>query len=96
MTFALSRNDGEFEWAGDTIFTLFCQPRNLFRLSMWRMIWDIVRFNACARQLVYEDDSSSKGGKEELLRDYLDAHDYSRSFRDDYLIVGLMYPCYRL
>jgi predicted NAD/FAD-binding protein len=60
MTFALTRDNGEFEWAGDTIFTLFCQPKNLFKWSMWRMIWDILRFNASARRLIVEAESDGE------------------------------------
>ena len=83
MTFALTRDDGAFEWAGDTLFTLFCQPRNLFSVRMWRMIWDILRFNASARKLIVEqlDDN------EMTIGDYLDKNGYSDAFRDDYLIV---------
>ncbi|KAG8752513.1 hypothetical protein FRC14_006981 [Serendipita sp. 396] len=89
MTFALTRDNGSFEWAGDTAFTLFCQPKNLFKASMWRMIWDILRFNACARGMLVEMEKPGKEGKGEEdmpIGEYLKKHGYSDSFRDDYLI----------
>lgn len=63
MTFSLTRDNGSFEWAGDTIFTLFCQPFNLFKGSMWRMIWDILRFNASARRLIVQAETEAGEGK---------------------------------
>ena len=84
MTFSISRDLGAFEWAGTpNPLSLFCQPRNLFRPEMWRMIWDVLRFNACAVEVLQphaEDASLSIG-------DYLKKHGYSDAFRDDYLVV---------
>jgi predicted NAD/FAD-binding protein len=87
MTFALTRDGGNFEWAGDTLFTLFCQPRNLFKASMWRMIWDILRFNASARRLLVREKA---GGEAMSIEEYLERNGYSDEFRDDYLIVRMM------
>lgn len=90
MTFALTRDNGAFEWAGDTIFTLFCQPRNLLSARMWRMIWDILRFNASARKLIVEQERQMEGesieANEITIGEYLDKNGYSDGFRDDYLI----------
>ncbi|KIM22770.1 hypothetical protein M408DRAFT_28417 [Serendipita vermifera MAFF 305830] len=89
MTFALTRDNGAFEWAGDTLFTLFCQPGNLFKGSMWRMIWDILRFNASARRLVIEAEQDAEGKDAMSIGEYLDRNGYSAEFRDDYLIIFL-------
>jgi hypothetical protein len=54
---------------------------------MWRLIYDILRFNACARRLargppsMFEDDYS--------IGEYLDSEGYSNSFRNNYLIVSM-------
>ena len=90
MTFALTRDNGAFEWAGDTLFTLFCQGRNLFRPAMWRMIWDILRFNASARRLVVEAEMDAEGKDALSIGEYLEREGYSDEFRDDYLIVGFL------
>jgi len=79
MTFSVSRDSGAFEWAGDGLRSVFCQPWRVFDLGMWRMLFDIMRFNACAVLIFAEDDDVSIG-------EYLQREGYSSRFRDDYLI----------
>ncbi len=95
MTFSVSRDAGLFEWAGTNPFTLFAQPSNLFSLSMWRMIFDVFRFNQYALDLLINsadsDDLDSDGDNqryatEETIGAYLEREGYSDAFRDDYLI----------
>lgn len=98
MTFGVSRDQGKFEWAGTSLSSIFAQRGNLFKLRMWRLIFDIVRFNQFALDLLQSKDesehnpagSSSKGENprpdEESIGDYLDRQGYSQAFRDDYLI----------
>lgn len=81
MTFSVSRDQGQFEWAGSSLGTLFCQRGNLFSLSMWRMIIDIVRFNHFAADVLTADSSA-----QETIGEYLDRERYSHAFRDNYLI----------
>jgi predicted NAD/FAD-binding protein len=83
MTFSVSRNSGSFEWAGKNLFTVFCQLQNLFEPSMWRLVWDVLRFNASVRKLLHsktEDPYLSIGT-------YIEREGYSDSFRDNYLIA---------
>jgi predicted NAD/FAD-binding protein len=80
MTFSVSRDGGAFEWAGDGLRSVFCQPKRVFDLGMWRMLFDIMRFNACAVRVLSEKDDLSIG-------EYLRREGYSSRFRDDYLIV---------
>ena len=100
MTFGVSRDQGAFEWSGTSLSGIFAQPRNFCSLKMWRMIFDIVRFNQYALDLlVYEAESESdpSGGhcaqetsekprKQQSIGKYLEANGYSQGFRDDYLI----------
>lgn len=87
MTFSVSRDRGEFEWAGKDLTTLFCQIQNLFKPGMWRMIWDIFRFNASARRLMEDDFRATCNPKSELsIGEYLKKEDYSNEFINDYLI----------
>ena len=83
MTFSVSRDKGMFEWAGDNLFTVFCQPTRLLDPNMWRLIYDVVRFNVCSRSLVAENSKS----RDMPIGKYLEANNYSASFRDNYLIV---------
>ncbi|OJD31808.1 amine oxidase [Diplodia corticola] len=83
MTFGISRDEGAFEWSGTSLPSIFAQRRNLLRLSHWRMIFDIIRFNQFALDLLQDD----AGVDLDLsIGEYLDREGYSDSFRDDYLI----------
>ncbi|RPD62510.1 FAD/NAD(P)-binding domain-containing protein [Lentinus tigrinus ALCF2SS1-7] len=86
MTFAVSRDMGAFEWAGNNLMTVFCQPSRLLDLEMWRLIYDVVRFNASAQRLIVELESNKATDEELSIGTYLKQHRYSDSFRDNYLI----------
>ncbi|TEB20132.1 FAD/NAD(P)-binding domain-containing protein [Coprinellus micaceus] len=82
MTFSVSRNAGEFEWAGKNPLAVFCQPWRFFEPSMWRMVYDVFRFNACAIRVLM----LSEGKEKESIGEYLENEGYSNAFKDDYLI----------
>ncbi|EMC94915.1 hypothetical protein BAUCODRAFT_73017 [Baudoinia panamericana UAMH 10762] len=96
MSFGVSRDGGEFEWSGETR-GIFAQRSNLLRWRHWRMLYDIVRFNQFALDLLADEGedglerlgSPRKRGKlagEMSIGTYLDREGYSVAFRDDYLI----------
>lgn len=82
MTFSVCRDYGRLEWAGTNLDTVFCQRRNLLSLRMWRMLFDVVRFNQFALELLRDDSPRA----DESIGDYLRREGYSDAFRDDYLI----------
>ena len=100
MTFGVSRDQGLFEWSGTSLSAIFAQQGNIFRVRMWQMIFDIVRFNQFALDLLAEEDesevdptgangvpkSASVSRRQQSIGDYLDQNHYSDAFRDDYLI----------
>ncbi|OTB05333.1 hypothetical protein M426DRAFT_21926 [Hypoxylon sp. CI-4A] len=95
MTFGVSRDRGNFEWAGTSLDAIFCQRKNIFSLRMWRLIFDIIRFNQFALDLLKDEEldsySSSKAAgvssrSMETIGEYLDREGYSETFRNDYLI----------
>jgi len=93
MTFGVSRDLGKFEWAGTSLESIFCQRKNLLYPKMWRMLFDIVRFNQFALDLLENeeiDDGKGKGKApskpEESIGAYLEREGYSDAFRDNYLI----------
>ncbi|KAJ4482224.1 FAD/NAD(P)-binding domain-containing protein [Lentinula aciculospora] len=88
MTFSVSRDHGKFEWAGDTIFTVFCQLRRLIDPNMWRMLYDVLRFNASAQRLVVQWNRGAVDKMEMSVGEYLDKEGYSESFKDNYLIAS--------
>lgn len=88
MTFGISRDAGAFEWSGTSLGALFAQSSNALKPSFWRMIFDIVRFNQFALDLLSIPPGSAAATKanQESIGQYLERNGYSDAFRDDYLI----------
>jgi predicted NAD/FAD-binding protein len=87
MTFSVSRDSGLFEWAGTNLQSVFCQTRNIFSPTMWRMVFDIIRFNQFALDILMSDENeTSSPTAEGTIGEYLEREGYSNAFRDDYLI----------
>ncbi|RLQ88028.1 NAD(P)/FAD-dependent oxidoreductase [Notoacmeibacter ruber] len=82
MSFSLSMDNGSFEWAGsDDWRQAIAQKRNIFRPRFWQMLWGMKRFN--------ERSAEERGSaylKSLTLGEWLDHHNFSQAFRDDYLI----------
>lgn len=83
-SFTVSRDGGAFEWASRSIRTFFCQPSRVLDPDMWRMLYDIFRFNACARRLAAGDDQDTALS----IGQYLAQEGYSDSFTNNYLLVS--------
>lgn len=64
MTFGVSRDQGTFEWAGSSLSAVFAQRKNIFSPRVWRMIFDIIRFNQFALDLLKEEERSEESTKE--------------------------------
>ncbi len=77
------RGTRALEWAGNDLDSVFVQRRNLFDARFLRMLADLLRFNRSASALANEDRSALDSW---TLGEYLDAHRYSRAFRDWYLL----------
>lgn len=97
LTFSVSRDRGAFEWAASSLATIFCQRRNVLSPRVWRMLFDIIRFNQFAMDLLCNDEddisnievqskSTNPIGKDVTIGDYLRHEGYSEAFRDDYLL----------
>ena len=81
MSFAVSLEAPQLEWAGSSLATVFGQKRNLLRPGFWRMLADILRFN---RESVAWLDAH--GDEACTLRDFLARGRYSESFAQWYLL----------
>ncbi|MDP3637027.1 MAG: FAD-dependent oxidoreductase, partial [Azonexus sp.] len=81
MSFAVSLENPNLEWAGSSLATVFGQKRNLVRPQFWSMLSDILRFNreSTAWLLTHPDNQRS-------LRDFLTEGRYSSAFADWYLL----------
>jgi predicted NAD/FAD-binding protein len=84
MSFALSLDEGAYEWAGcqkRTLSAFFAQRRNAVSIAHWRLLAEIVKFQRVARQAV-----SSNSVPGETLARYLDQAGFSESLRERYLL----------
>lgn len=81
MSFSVRIESSNLEWAGSSLSTVFAQRRNLLRPDFWRMLKDIVRFNAEATAAV-----ARVPALEGSLGAWLDERRFGRAFRDWYLL----------
>ena len=81
MSFSVQIASPRLEWAGTNLDTVFAQRRNLLKLSFWKMLYDILRFNKNATS-----DLDNPAEADQSLGEYLDRHHYGESFRNDYLL----------
>ena len=81
MSFSVSLENPDLEWAGSNLATLFGQKRNLLRRRFWSMLADTLRFNRESKDwlLKHPDDRRT-------LRKFLVAGRYSDAFADWYLL----------
>ncbi|MGH7880134.1 MAG: NAD(P)/FAD-dependent oxidoreductase, partial [Candidatus Binataceae bacterium] len=80
MSFSVSLGDGDLEYSGGNLGTLFAQKRNILRPRFWLMLFDLRRF--------YRDAPAHmrRLGSEATLGDYLKFGNYGDAFRDDHLL----------
>ena len=78
MSFAVSVDEGDFEYSGGTLRGLVAQAGNVLKPRYWSMIRDILRFFREAPRDLAKGDLGT-------LSAYLDAHAYGQAFRNDYL-----------
>ncbi|MBE0603038.1 MAG: FAD-dependent oxidoreductase, partial [Deltaproteobacteria bacterium] len=71
MSFSVASERSGLEYCSSNLNTLFAQRGNLFRVSFWRMLRDILRFNRASRALCDGGDMSLS------LGDYLAQQGYS-------------------
>ena len=88
MSFAISANDGQLEWAGSSLNTLFAQRKNLFNTNMLRGVLDIIKFNAKAKDFIKKSPNLSLG---QLIKKM----NLGSWFRDYYILPmgGAIWSC---
>jgi predicted NAD/FAD-binding protein len=82
MGFSVSDKTTGIEYAGNNLNTVFAQRKNIFSPSYLKMLKDILRFNAEAKN----DLEQNRIDNDMTLGDYLTEKRYSSRFRDLYLI----------
>ena len=81
MSFAVSLENPDLEWAGSNLATVFGQKRNLLRRQFWAMLSDILRFNRESMGWLASHPDNKRS-----LRDFLTEGRYSSAFSDWYLL----------
>lgn len=79
MSFAVSRDNGGFEYAGGPALGLLAQRTLPLRPRFWRMLIDLLRFYRQAPGQIPEDS-------EQTLGDFLRQHRYNDAFIQDHLL----------
>jgi predicted NAD/FAD-binding protein len=79
MSFAVSRDDGGFEYAGGPLLGLMAQPSLPFKRRFWRMLLDLLRFYREAPRRIPRNSKMTLG-------EYLTENRYSQEFIDDHLL----------
>jgi uncharacterized protein len=73
---------GALEWSGNDLGSVFCQRSNALRPRFWRMLRDLLRFNAIAMRLARAPSAALT----QSLGSFLHENDFSNEFRDWYLL----------
>ncbi len=81
MSFGVSLNNGELEWAGTDLGSVFAQRNNIFSPQFLIMLKDILRFNRSAENYLAQVTMTGA-----TLGQLLDYGAYSTMFRDGYLL----------
>ncbi len=80
MSFSVQCARTGVEFSPTSLNALFCQRRNLFRPSFYKMLLDVFRFRREARELLLHDDDKV------TLDEYLTRNRYSQPFIDHFIV----------
>lgn len=80
MSFSFSDKHNDFEYNGESLYKLFCQGKNIFKAKFYRLIIDIIRFNAKAKKFLATKNTDI------TIRDFIKNHKFGTYFTNRYLI----------
>ena len=80
MGFSVKSDSNDFEYAGNSIHSIFAQKSNIFRPSFLKMIYQILRFNKISKNEYNNID------EDVTLNDYLIKFSFSEKFVNHYII----------
>jgi predicted NAD/FAD-binding protein len=106
MSFGVSEEDGTLEWGSSSLWGFIGSFSRLFSLWFWRLVFDMIRFNFFATDILsekssrfeqcngsYSDDKKpNQQQKLESIGQYLDRHHYSEQFKRYYIIPMVAAP----
>jgi uncharacterized protein len=85
-------NGKALEWSGTDLNSVFAQRGNLVNPRFWRMLLDVMRFNALCTRIAKEQREKEL---QQPLSDFLRTHQFSEPFRDWYFLpmLGCIWSC---
>ncbi len=85
-------NGKTLEWSGTDLNSVFAQRGNLLNPRFWRMLADVMRFNALCTRIAKAQRETEL---QQPLADFLRAHKFSEAFRDWYFLpmLGCIWSC---
>jgi uncharacterized protein len=85
-------NGRTLEWSGTDLSSVFAQRRNLINPRFWRMLADVMRFNALCTRIAQEQREKDL---QQPLSEFLRTHKFSEPFRDWYFLpmMGCIWSC---
>ena len=80
------------EWSGTDLSSVFAQRGNLVNPRFWRMLADVMRFNALCTRIAKEQREKEM---QQPLSDFLRVNRFSEAFRDWYFLpmMGCIWSC---
>jgi uncharacterized protein len=94
MSFSVQvpQKNGNLEWSGSNLNTVFAQRSNLLNPRFWRMLRDLMRFNKLATSIAQSDIDEQLM---QPLEEFLKANKFSNEFIDWYLLpmLGCIWSC---
>ena len=97
MSFSVQVPGDRLEWSGTDLNSVFAQRANLWRPAFWRMLKELLRFNALATALA--NDTAAGLGDQAMagvsIGEFLDRERFGREFREWYLLpmIGCIWSC---
>ena len=86
-SFGVSDEYDDIEWSSTSFSSFFAKPGSMLNPQMWRVLYDMMRFYACARKILQDPSFPFNV----TIGEYLDAHGYSAAFRDWYILVSILH-----
>ena len=85
-------NGKTLEWSGTDLNSVFAQRSNLVNPRFWRMLADVVRFNALCTRIA---NAQREQDLQQPLVEFLRTHKFSDAFRDWYFLpmLGCIWSC---
>jgi uncharacterized protein len=80
MGFSVKSSEIDFEYAGNSLKSIFSKKTNLFNLSFLKMIYDIIRFNKLSNKELNSYNPNL------TLKEYLKNNTFSKYFINNYII----------